>query len=167
MALDVGKLAIVTQAWQVFTYHASPAMFRSNTSSGVRNLENQEFENCVRALCDQGLAQLVVSYFLDALEVRPCLRHCAGTERYNAWFSFLIFELSSLSCTVHLEIANPSCAIVCVISSERQEMAFSGVIWCCTNCGCVIADCLVVCILKVLVPECSAIFELVCFYFMQ
>jgi len=68
MALDVGKLAIVTQAWQVFTYHASPAMFRSNTSSGVRNLENQEFENCVRALCDQGLAQLVVSYFLDALE---------------------------------------------------------------------------------------------------
>jgi hypothetical protein len=91
MALDVGKLAIVTQAWQVFTYHASPAMFRSNTSSGVRNLENQEFENCVRALCDQGLAQLVVSYFLDALEVRPCLRHCAGTERYNALFSFLIF----------------------------------------------------------------------------
>lgn len=91
MALDFGKLAIVTEAWQVFTYHVSPAMFRSSTSSGVRNLENQEFENCVRALCDQGLAQLVVSYFLDALEVRPYLRHYAGTDRFNACFSFLTF----------------------------------------------------------------------------
>ena len=55
-------------------------------------------------------------------------------------FRFSFFKkLGSLSCTVYLEIANPSCAIVRVISFERQEMTFSGVflvldqLWLC-NC---------------------------------
>jgi len=60
-----GNLASVTQAWQLFVVRAS-ALLRSSP----RSIIDQDFQSSVRVLCDQGLGSLVVSYFLDSLEVR-------------------------------------------------------------------------------------------------
>lgn len=61
-----GNLASVTQAWQLFVVRAS-ALLRSSPRS-----IDPDFQSSVRVLCDQGLVSLVVSYFLDSLEVRDC-----------------------------------------------------------------------------------------------
>jgi hypothetical protein len=63
-------LVAVTQAWQLYVVRAS-SMLRSAATprSSSSPLVDTEFETSVRVLCEQGLASLVVSYFLDALEV--------------------------------------------------------------------------------------------------
>lgn len=70
-----GKLATVTQAWQLYVAHASLMLRSAPQSLSCAPVVNSEFESSVRALCEQGLAHFVVSYFLDALEV-ICMQTC-------------------------------------------------------------------------------------------
>ncbi len=76
MAKRGSMLAAVAQAWHAYALQATTAINSSvivSSSSGSEKhgsgLESMEFATSVRVLCDQGLAHLVLSYFLDALEV--------------------------------------------------------------------------------------------------
>jgi hypothetical protein len=75
MAKRGSMLAAVAQAWHAYALQATTAINSSvivSSSSGSEKhgsgLESMEFATSVRVLCDQGLAHLVLSYFLDALE---------------------------------------------------------------------------------------------------